>query len=135
VCSLIIDCGSFADITSTTFVSKLNLSIIKHHKPYKLQWLNNYGEVKVTKQVLVPFFIGKYIDEVLSDVVPMHASHILLRRAYQFNKKTTHDEVMNRYTSVNDSKTITLVPLTPKQVYDDQIKIKMKHDDIGKESK
>jgi hypothetical protein len=64
----------------------------------------------------------------------MHASHILLRRAYQFNKKITHDEVMNKYTSVNDSKTI-LIPLTPKQVYDDQIKIKMEHDDMGRESK
>jgi hypothetical protein len=134
VCSLIIDCGSFANISSTTLDSKLNLSIIKHHKPYKLQWLNNYGDVKVTKQVLVSFFIRKYIDEVLSDVVPMHASHILLRRAYQFNKKITHDEVMNKYTSVNDSKTI-LIPLTPKQVYDDQIKIKMEHDDMGRESK
>jgi hypothetical protein len=36
-----------------------------------LQWLNDSGEVKVTKQVVVPFFIGKFVDEVLCDVVPM----------------------------------------------------------------
>jgi hypothetical protein len=36
-----------------------------------LQWLNGGGEVKVTKQVVVPFLIGKYVDEVLCDVVPM----------------------------------------------------------------
>ena len=30
------------------------------------------------KQVLVPFSIGKYLDEVLCDVVSMYASHILL---------------------------------------------------------
>jgi hypothetical protein len=34
-----------------------------------LQWLNDSGEVKVTKQVVVPFLIGKYVDEVLGDVV------------------------------------------------------------------
>jgi hypothetical protein len=44
----------------------------------KLQWLNDSGEVKMTKQVVVPFSIGKYVDEVLCDVVPMQASHILL---------------------------------------------------------
>jgi hypothetical protein len=34
--------------------------------------------VKATKQVLIAFAIGKYSDEVMSDVVPMHASHILV---------------------------------------------------------
>ena len=32
----------------------------------------------MTKQVVVPFSIGKYVDEVLCDVVPMQESHILL---------------------------------------------------------
>jgi hypothetical protein len=41
-----------------------------------LQWLNDSGELKVTKQVVVPFFIGKYVDEGLCDVVPMQGSHI-----------------------------------------------------------
>jgi len=36
------------------------------------------GEVKVTKQVVVLFSIGKYIDKVLCDVVQMQESHILL---------------------------------------------------------
>jgi hypothetical protein len=39
-----------------------------------------------------------------------------------------------RYTIVRDSKTITLVPFTPKQVYDDQIKFKKKHKDMGREN-
>jgi hypothetical protein len=75
--------------------------------------------VKVTKQVVVPFFIRKYIDEVLCDVVPMQASHMLLVRPWQYDRKAIHDGVKNRYTIVKDSKTITLLPLTPKQVYDD----------------
>ena len=80
VCGLIIDSGSCVNVCSATLVSKLNLCTAKHAKPYRLQWLNDSGEVKVTKQVVVPFSIGKYLDEVLCDVVPMQASHILSGR-------------------------------------------------------
>ena len=52
---------------------------MKHPMSYKL-WLNNSGEVKVTKQVLVAFSVGKYRDKVLCDVVPMHVGHLLLGR-------------------------------------------------------
>jgi hypothetical protein len=82
------------------------------------------GEVKATKQVVVLFSIGKYVDEVLCEVVPMQASHLLLGRPWQYDRKVIHDGVKNRYTIVKDGKTTTLVPLTPKQVYDDQIKAK-----------
>ena len=54
MCGLIID--SEINVCSTTLVSKLNLCIVKHAKPYRLQWLNDSGEVKVTQQVVVPFF-------------------------------------------------------------------------------
>ncbi|KAL4368667.1 hypothetical protein GQ457_05G021810 [Hibiscus cannabinus] len=58
----------------------LGLETTKHPHSYKLQWLNDGGELKVTKQVLIPFSIGSYKDEVLCDVVPMHATHMLLGR-------------------------------------------------------
>jgi len=61
-------------------VEKLGLPIISHAKPYKLQWLSKLGEIMVNKQVLITFAIGKYKDEVLCDVVPMEATHILLGR-------------------------------------------------------
>ena len=77
VCNLIIDGGSCA--ASTLFVEKLSLPTLKHPNPYRLQWLNDCGDIRVTKQVLVSFSIGKYKDEVLCDVVTMHAKHILLR--------------------------------------------------------
>jgi hypothetical protein len=38
--------------------------------------------MKVNKQVFVAFSIGKYYDEVLCDVVPMQASHLLLGRPW-----------------------------------------------------
>jgi hypothetical protein len=47
VCSMIIDGGSCANVSSDTLVKKLNLSYIKHLRPYRLQWLNECGEVKV----------------------------------------------------------------------------------------
>ena len=71
VCSVIIDGGSCTNVASTTMVEKLGLLTQKHPRPYKLQWLNNSGEIKVSKQVLIAFRIGKYEDEVLCDVVPM----------------------------------------------------------------
>ena len=78
VCSVIIDGGSCTNVASTTLVEKLGLPVIKHPRPYKLQWLNDSGEVRVNKQVLISFRIGKYEDEVLCDVVPMQAGHLLL---------------------------------------------------------
>ena len=34
--------------------------------------MNDCGEVKINKQVLVFFSIGRYKDEVLCDIVPLH---------------------------------------------------------------
>ncbi|KAB7522150.1 hypothetical protein F8C76_18125, partial [Flagellimonas olearia] len=65
VCSVIIDGGSCTNVASTSMVEKLRLTTLKLPRPYKLQWLNDSGEVRVTKQVVVPFRIGKYEDEVL----------------------------------------------------------------------
>jgi len=50
-CSLIVDGGSCCNCCSTRLVSKLNLTIITHLKPYKLQWLNEQGEMIVNQQV------------------------------------------------------------------------------------
>jgi len=49
LCSMIIDRGSFVNVTSTRVVEKLGLPIISHTKPYKLQWLSVEAEIMVTK--------------------------------------------------------------------------------------
>jgi len=85
VCSLIIDGGSCVNVASVLLVEKLGLPTLKHPRPYRLQWLNEIGQVKVNKQVRVPFSIGRYHDEILCDVVPMQASHILLGRPWQYD--------------------------------------------------
>jgi hypothetical protein len=128
VCRMIIDGGSCTNVARTILVEKLNLSTLKHSRPYNLQWLNDCGEIKVNKQVLFSFSIGKYKNEVLCDVVPMHAGHILLGRPWQFDRKVTHDGFKNRYSFVKDSRTITLVPLTPRQVYEDHVKLKRENE-------
>ena len=62
VCSVIIDGGSCNNVASTTMVEKLGMQTSKHPRPYKLQWLNDSGEVRVNKQVLISFSIRKYKD-------------------------------------------------------------------------
>ncbi|PPD69329.1 hypothetical protein GOBAR_DD33791 [Gossypium barbadense] len=116
--------GSCTNVASTFMVEKLGLPTTKHSSPYKLQWLNDGGELKVVKQVLVTLKIGKYSDEVLCDVVPMHAGHLLLGRPWQFDRRVVHDGYTNRYTFKHCGKNVTLTPLTPKQVCEDQIKLK-----------
>ena len=76
------------------------------------------------RQVLVSFSIGKYHDEVLCYVVPMCASHILLDRPWQFNRRDNHDGFKDCCSFIKDNKLVTLVPLIPKQVYEDQVRLK-----------
>ncbi|KAE8720303.1 Detected protein of unknown function [Hibiscus syriacus] len=104
----------------------LGLATTKHPQPYKLQWLNDGGELKVTKQVRIAFSIGKYKDEVLCDVVPMHASHLLLGRSWQFDRRVIHDCYTNWYTITHGARKITLAPLSPKQIHEDQIQLRGK---------
>ncbi|XP_039059944.1 uncharacterized protein LOC120203854 [Hibiscus syriacus] len=124
VCVVIIDSGSCTNIASTVMVDKLGLKTTKHPNPYKLQWLNDAGELRVTKQVLIPFSIRKYKDEVMCDVVSMDATHLLLGRPWQFDKKVMHDWFTNRYSFMNAGKQITLASLTPSQVQEDQVRLK-----------
>jgi hypothetical protein len=110
VCSMIIDGGSCTNVASTIMVEKLGLPMVKHPRLYKLQWLNDSGEIRVNKQVLV---------EVLCDIVPMPAGHLLLGRPWQFDRRVKYDGFMNKYSFVLNQRSITLVPLTPQQVYED----------------
>ncbi|CAJ2645713.1 unnamed protein product [Trifolium pratense] len=128
VCSLIIDGGSCTNVASTRLVSKLNLETKPHPKPYKLQWLNESVEMVVNRQVEVCFTIGKYEDVVLCDVVPMEASHLLLGRPWQFDKKVSHEGYSNKYSFVHHGQKIVLVSLSPNEVREDQKKMREKNE-------
>lgn len=114
-------------------VEKLGLPTLRHPQPYKLQWLNESGEVKVTTQVLVAFKIGKYTDEVLCDVVPMQVGHLLLGRPWQFDRAVIHDGLTNKYSFVHNARKVTLVLLTPSQVNEDQLKLQQKEQKENRE--
>jgi hypothetical protein len=119
VCDVIIDGGSCENVVSTTMVEKLNLKTEAHSHPYKLQWLQKGNDIQVTKKCLVQFSIGKnYQDEVMCDVVPVDACHILFGRPWQYDRKTVHNGLKNTYSFVKDGVKVVLAPLkmviTPK---------------------
>jgi len=62
-------------------------------------------------------------DEVLCDLVPMEATHILLGRPWQFDKKAFHDGHSNKFSFNFQGKKITLLPLSPREVNEDQIQM------------
>ena len=107
-------------MVSTFLINRLVLSTIPYPWPYKLQWLNDCGEVKVNRQSIISFTIGRYHDEVLCDIVPMHAGDILLGRLWQFDRKTKHDGYLNRYLFTKDGRKTVLTPLSSREVYEDQ---------------
>ena len=116
LCFMIIDGSSYANVASTKVVEKVRLPTISHTKPYKLQWLSEEGEIMVNKQVLITFAIGKYIDEVLCDFVPMEATHMLLGRPWQYDRKILHDDHTNKISFNFQGQKIMLKPLSPKAV-------------------
>ncbi|XP_023640434.1 uncharacterized protein LOC111831116 [Capsella rubella] len=123
VCGLVIDGGSCTNVASSYMVKKLSLPTTNHPKPYKLKWLNDKTVIQVNEQVTVPFAIGPYKDQVLCDVVPMQASHVLLGRPWQFDKGTNHCGRSNQYSFMHDDKRICLTPLSPSQVNEMQSKL------------
>ena len=116
VCNFIIDGGSCTNMTFTLLTQKLGIPIISHNKPYSLKCLNDGGDVKVTKQSLISFCIGKkYRDNVLCDVVPMSACHILLGQPEQFDRDVVHDGFKNSL--VVDKEKILFNSLAPNQIH------------------
>ncbi|XP_027357486.1 uncharacterized protein LOC113866887 [Abrus precatorius] len=126
LCMVIIDGGSCTNVASARLVSKLNLVTKPHPRTYRLQWLSEDGEVQVRKQVELDISIGRYNDKVLCDVVPMEASHLLLGRPWQFDKRANHDGFTNKISFMHQDKKIVLKPLSPQEVCEDQRKMREK---------
>lgn len=96
-CNMIIDGGSAINVISQEAVEKLKLPIVKHPKPYKVAWVNNYS-IPVRKQCVVPFRIGQYEDTIRCDVIPMNVTHILFGRPWLQKLKVITDHEHNTYT-------------------------------------
>lgn len=74
----------------------------------------------VSKQVPVKFNIGRYKDELVCDVIPMQAAHIILGRPSQFDRGVIYEGHSNKYSFMHKGKKIILVRLLPTQVREDQ---------------
>jgi len=103
-------------------IEKLALKTSPHPRLYKLQWLSENGELVVDRQVLICFSVGKYVDEILFDVVPMEASYLLLGRPWKYDRDVVHNGVTNKFSFVHKGQKVTLRPLSPSEVCEDQIK-------------
>ena len=89
----------------------------------------------VNQQVKVPFSIGTYKDEVICDVVPMEAGHLLLGRPCQYDRKIIYNGRNNEITLSHLGIKFVLHPQTPSQVAKDQLTMKYKRDKEENHSK
>ena len=53
-------------------------------------WIKAAEKIEVKERCKVPFFIGKYNDEVYCDVVDMDACQLLFGRHWQFDLDAQH---------------------------------------------
>eukprot|EP00253_Pinus_taeda_P026225 PITA_26225 len=63
------------------------------------------------EQSEVEFQIGRYKDKIIWDIMPMEVCHILLGRPWQYDRKVTHDGVLNCYKFEKVGIRHTLVPI------------------------
>ena len=59
-------------------------------------------------------------------MVPIEACYFLLGRPWQFDRKVMHDGFTNKLTFVHKDHKTTLVPLAPREVSEDQLKMTKK---------
>jgi hypothetical protein len=93
-----------------------------HPDPYKMQWLNDSGALCVTNMVTVPFSIERYTDQVECDVVPMQACQLLLGRPWLYDHDVQICSQANKLVLMYKGEQITLLPLTPEAILQDDIK-------------
>ncbi|XP_073362328.1 uncharacterized protein [Aegilops tauschii subsp. strangulata] len=126
ICRVIVDSGSCNNIASTEMVEKLQLQPKRHPHPYRMQWLNDCGAIKVISNVRIPISVGTYQDDVECDVVPMHACHLLLGRPWLHDHDVQISGRANRLCFVHRGEKFTWLPMTPEEVYLDEMKRKGK---------
>eukprot|EP00253_Pinus_taeda_P017754 PITA_17754 len=68
-------------------------------------------QLLVDEESEVEFQIGRYKDKIICDIMPMDVCHILLGRPWQYDRKVTHDGVLNCYKFEKDGVRHTLVPI------------------------
>ena len=58
----------------------------------------------------------------------MEATHLLLRRPWQYDRSAIHDGVANTYMFNHGGRKVKLKPLSPREVCEDQLQMKKKRE-------
>ena len=74
------------------------------------------------KQVRVPLTLGDYTDEIMCDVVPMEATHLILGRPWQYDLRAKYDGYTNEYTIQHGGKVYKLLSMSPDEVQQARLK-------------
>ena len=96
----------------------------RHPNPYKMQWLNDCGILRVNHVVTIPFSIGKYNEHVECDVMPMQACQLLLGRPWLYDRDVQIFGRTNKLAFMYKGERISLLPLTPEEILKDDLKRK-----------
>jgi len=124
LCRIIVDNGSCNNIASQELVDRMELKQWRHPNPYKMQWLNDCGALRVSHVVTVPFSIGRYSDLVECNVVPMQACQLLLGRPWLYDRDVQIFGRTNKLAFMYKGERISLLPLTPEEILKDDLKRK-----------
>ena len=97
-------------VSSQRLIEKLALKTFSHHRDYKLQWLSENEELFVDKQVL-------------------------LGRPWQYDKDVVHNGVIKKISFVHKGQKVTLTLLSPSEICEDPIKMRVKKNKRKKKRK
>ena len=99
-------------------IKKLGLKTAAHPHPYNIQWLNQSDFLQVNSWCLISFSIkNNYQEELWCDVIQMDAYHILLGLPWMLDRKVMHNGFLKTYSSCKGGRKITLVPLSPSELF------------------
>ncbi|XP_062224492.1 uncharacterized protein LOC133923045 [Phragmites australis] len=126
LCRIIVDNGSCNNIASQELVERMGLKQRRHPSPYKMQWLTDCGAMRVSNMVTVQFSIGKYLDQVDCDVVPMQACQLLLGRPWLYDRDAQICDHSNKVVFMYKGERISLLPLTLEEIMNDDLKRKQR---------
>ena len=76
-----------------------------------LELLRPSNKITTSRQALIPFSIRPYCGEVLCDVLPMDAFHLLLGRPWLCDDHVIHDGYASAYSVKHNRKSLTLASL------------------------
>jgi len=67
--------------------------------------------------------------------MPKEASHLLLERPWQYDRKVIHDSLSNKCSFLFEGKKVALIPLSPLEISEDQVKMRVKRQQERKEER